>query len=114
MDVARQDIWGLLQAAAKPELRRVFAAAHLRPCWLDTGRRSFPDAQQHCIDCIGKREGNGSTIHCISCNGHYTSRGLMGCPGVLMLAGALNYLSLLGYVTSSWACQRIYIAEGVR
>jgi hypothetical protein len=37
LDVTRQDIWGMLQAAAKPELRRVFAAMNSRPCWLDTG-----------------------------------------------------------------------------
>ena len=37
LDVARQDIWAMLQAAAKPELRRVFAAMNSRPCWLDTG-----------------------------------------------------------------------------
>ena len=35
--MAREDIWALLQAAAKPELRKVFAAMSTRPCWLDTG-----------------------------------------------------------------------------
>ena len=39
LDVARQDIWAMLQAAAKPELRRVFAAMNSRPCWLDTGEQ---------------------------------------------------------------------------
>ena len=35
--MARENIWALLQAAAKPELRKVFAAMSMRPCWLDTG-----------------------------------------------------------------------------
>jgi hypothetical protein len=39
LDVARQDIWAMLQAAAKPELRKVFAAMNSRPCWLDTGEQ---------------------------------------------------------------------------
>ena len=53
--MARESIWALLQAAAKPELRKVFAAMSMRPCWLDTGeshmlinsvstRRSTPQA----------------------------------------------------------------------
>ena len=42
VDVAREDIWGFLQAAAKPELRKVFAAARMRPCWMDTGGQPAP------------------------------------------------------------------------
>ncbi len=38
LDVARKDMWALMQAVAKPELRKVFAAMHSRPCWLDTGK----------------------------------------------------------------------------
>ncbi len=46
--MAREDVWALLQAAAKPELRKVFAAMGMRPCWLDTGESHVPmDLSEH-------------------------------------------------------------------
>lgn len=54
VDVARKDMWVLMQAAAKPELRKVFAAMHSRPCWLDTGKHCVAiDTQTPTQDHIG-------------------------------------------------------------
>ena len=54
--MARENIWSLLQAAAKPELRKVFAAAHLRPCWLDTGRQPLLLLYQSCSDTSERKD----------------------------------------------------------
>ena len=91
VDVARQDIWGLLQAAAKPELRRVFAAAHLRPCWLDTGKCPLPDTMLRLSDRrylswrAGSRQctGNSLCMHGPSCMSPLRDLRLLSYPGLL-------------------------------
>ena len=113
VDVARQDIWGMLQAAAKPELRKVFAAAHLRPCWLDTGKHPFLNGILHCpgagrrgIDqCTGLLYAWGllptETQEPPCCQ---ATSFVLGWPGAL--AYSLVYLSMRGHVNESWACLR--------